>query len=102
MSLTDRQLADQIHAAITKIPAGSPDRFGDQKVYISALHHHTHTATGLALDQFKARLVDLNRQALITLARADYVAAMDPHRVQASHTHHYGSDFHFVLDPRHT
>jgi hypothetical protein len=99
--LTDTQLADKVLAAITKIPLGSPDRFGDQKVYISALHHHTRTATGLTLDQFKGRLVDLNRQQLITLARADYVSAMDPARVRASHTHHWGSDFHFVLDHRH-
>lgn len=78
------------------------DRFGDRKVFISTLHRRL-TETDprfrdMGLAEFKQQLLLANRQGLVTLARADYVLAMDYADVEASHVHDLGSDFHFVID----
>lgn len=94
---TAHELATTILLAIdtTELP-----RFGDRKVFISGLHAFVNEAWG-GIDRatFDRLLLDANRQGLVTLARADYVTAMDRDDVDASHIHDLGSDFHFVLDP---
>ncbi len=77
-------------------------RFGDRKVFISALwrqlrDHPICARMDLAL--FKAHLVDANRADLLALHRADLVAAMDPAEVEASQTHYGTATFHFVERP---
>jgi len=63
---------------------------------------------GASLEHFKAWLLRSLRitrdgtergASLIVLARADFVAAMDPRMVAASETVTDGATFHFVLDP---
>lgn len=97
--MTSDEFADAVRAAAAQEQDG---RFGDRKVFISALHRRLATADDrfrtLTLADFKTRLLEANVQRQLTLARADYVAAMDPDTVAASHIHDLGSDFHFVLD----
>lgn len=49
------------------------------------------------MPEFKARLVEANRDGLLTLSRADLVEVMDPARVTESETHYLNATFHFVL-----
>lgn len=74
-------------------------RFGDRKVFISALWRslRAHPAVApMSEDDFKARLVEANRAGLLTLHRADLVGAMDPREVAASETRYLNATFHFV------
>jgi hypothetical protein len=77
--------------------------FGDRKVFVSAVWNHLRSDprwSGLALAEFKARLVAAHRAGALTLARADLVAAMDPALVAASETAAEGASFHFIVrDP---
>lgn len=93
-ALSDQDLAAEVHAALRRV--GPDGRFGSRKVFISALWNAM--PGGMSLEQFKRRLVDLNRASLIELARADLVAAMDPELVQMSETSSLGSTYHFVVD----
>ncbi len=74
--------------------------FGDRKVFISAAWHalrqNPHWA-GLTLPDFKTRLLSAHRTGTIVLARADFVAAMDPALVAASETITDGASFHFIV-----
>jgi len=76
-------------------------RFG-RKVFISALWRQMKTHPrfdGMTLPQFQQRLVQAHRERLLTLARADLVAAMDPREVAESETDVDGiAQFHFVVD----
>jgi hypothetical protein len=74
--------------------------FGDRKVFISRVWdalRATPAWSGLALDDFKARLVSAHRKRELELARADLVAAMDPTLVSASETRTDGATFHFII-----
>jgi len=51
---------------------------------------------GASLDEFKEVLVDLHRKGLVTLSRADLVAAMDPKKVRRSETTDRNATYHFV------
>jgi hypothetical protein len=96
-------LSDEEFAAAVSRAARQPgvERLGDRKVCISVIHRdlteHDARFDGMTFDTFAGRLVEANRQRLLTLARADFVAAMDLAEVQRSHIHHLGSDFHFVV-----
>jgi hypothetical protein len=75
-------------------------RFGDRKVFVSAVWDELHKRpawAALALDDFKARLVAAHRAGELTLARADLVAAMDPALVAASEIAADGASFHFLV-----
>jgi hypothetical protein len=97
--LSDPELAKLVLDAAASETAG---RFGDRKIFVSGLHRRLTGAgeplASMTLDEFKRRLVRLNEQRLLTLARADYASAMDPDEVRASHIHDLNRDFHFVLD----
>lgn len=74
--------------------------FGDRKVFISTVWdtlRATPAWARLELDEFKARLVSAHRQRELELARADFVAAMDPALVAASETRTDGATFHFIV-----
>jgi hypothetical protein len=111
----DLEIANLVHRALAAVQGAG--RFGDRKVFIASLwatmlHIEAQTrgtlTDGMSLTQFKAWLVrglrltcdGTERGApLVVLARADFVAAMDPTMVAASETVTDGATFHFVLDP---
>lgn len=76
-----------------------PGRFGDRKVFVSALWRRVGRKLGLSLDEFKRWLASQHRAGKLQLARADLVAAMDPEVVASSQMHDRGAEFHFVVDP---
>lgn len=82
-------------------PDGRPaTRFGDRKVFISALWRSARDQlNGMSIEQFKKALLVAHRERLLTLARADLVSAMDSGAVAASRLSEGGADFHFVVDP---
>jgi len=111
----DLETANLAHRALAAVQGGG--RLGDRKVFIASLwatmlHIEAQTrgtlTDGVSLAQFKAWLLRglrLTRDGtergapLVVLARADFVAAMDPTMVATSETVTDGATFHFVLDP---
>jgi len=111
----DLEIANLVHRVLAAVQGAG--RFGDRKVFISSLwammlHIEAQTRStlpyGATLEHFKAWLLRglrLTRDGtqkgapLVVLARADFVAAMDPTMVAASETVTDGATFHFVLDP---
>lgn len=85
-------------------PGGKPKtRIGDRKIFISALWRAAFKdprVADMSYDDFKHALLDAHRQRLLTLARADLVAAMDDGAVAASELDADGAQFHFVIDPK--
>jgi hypothetical protein len=89
-------------ATVRALAAKSPPeaRFHDNKVFIVALWRATQdepSFPGLALPEFKQRLVEANSQNLLRMSRADMVSAMDPQLVTDSETTYLNATFHFVL-----
>lgn len=73
---------------------------GDRKVFVSAVWHELRRDppwSALTLDDFKARLVAAHRAGELVLARADFVAAMDPELVAASEITTDSASFHFIV-----
>jgi hypothetical protein len=111
----DLEIASLAHRALAAVQDAG--RFGDRKVFISALWAmmlRLDAETGdkltnaAALEDFKKWLLRSRRLTrngldqgapLVVLARADLVAAMDYQIVAASETLADGAEFHFVLDP---
>jgi len=92
----DAALARMVNDAAHRV--GPDGRYGARNVFIAALWEDLEPQLGATLEQFKRRLVALNRQLLITMARADMVDAMDPDLVARSEIESMGSHFHFVVD----
>lgn len=89
--------ANTVQAVAHTSPTG---RFGDNKVFISHLWRQLQDQPQIAplgLDGFKQRLVEANRENLLTLSRADLVQVMDPADVRESETAYLNAVFHFVL-----
>lgn len=82
--------------AIPSVPRSG--RYGERKVFIAALHDRVVDRLRLSPDEFKRLLIDMNRRRLITLARADLVAAMPADLLRRSEISDRGADFHFVID----
>jgi len=111
----DLEIASMVHRALAAVQ--ETGRFGDHKVFVSALwamvrHLDAEAGGGLTagctLDHFKSWLLggrhltcdgSDDEAPLIVLARADLVAAMDYTVVAASEIVADGATFHFVLDP---
>lgn len=102
-----RTFATNVNAELPYIKAGvgngAKGRFGDRKVFISALWRNLRKAPafkGMTLPEFKDRLVEAHGQRLLVLARADLVAAMDPEEVAESEwvDPSGGRSYHFVVD----
>ena len=75
-------------------------RIGDRKVFVAAVWDQLRRDprwSALALADFKARLVAAHRAGELVLARADFVAAMDPELVAASEIAIDGATFHFLI-----
>lgn len=90
-----------VREAIPQI--GAEGRFGDEKVFVSAIWQHLEDDGRLAewsLDRFKRWLVTANRDQLLDLARADAQGDMDSRLVEDSEIIDQGAAFHFVVDRR--
>lgn len=88
--------AQAVLAAAQATPTG---RFGKHKVFISEVWQTLQAQQPtwqLTLEAFKQRLVEANRQRLITLSRADLAYALDPDQVATSEITHLNSTFHFI------
>lgn len=103
--LSPNQFAGIVTAELPYVVAeagsgGKPrSRFG-RKVFISALWQQLKTHPrfeGMTLAEFKRRLIEAHRAQLLTLARADFVAAMDSRAVAESEAVTDGATFHFVV-----
>lgn len=91
--------------ALAAARASATGRFGDNKVFINHAWRQWAAEPGVPpmdLDTFKARLVEANREGLLTLSRADLVQAMNAEDVRESETHYLNGSYHFVLleEPR--
>ena len=94
-------LLQMVREAIPRV--GEEGRFGDEKVFVSALWHNMERDRrlgDLSFDRFKLWLVRANRDGWLVLVRADLVGAMDAKLVADSEIEDRGATFHFVLDPR--
>lgn len=73
-------------------------RFSGRKIFISDVHREVQRrGVEISLDDFKQELVRMHRDRNVVLARADFVAAMDPERVARSETRTDGATFHFLV-----
>jgi hypothetical protein len=91
-------LAAAVHAAAAA--AESRAVFDERNVYISAVWRALRgrpPVDRLDLDGFKRALVAAHRAGLVSLARADLVAVMDPAEVAASETISAEARYHFVV-----
>ncbi len=89
--------AARVLNAARSLPASG--RFGDNKVFIAHVWRKLRdelAVDGLALDPFKQRLVEANREGLVRLSRADLVEAMAPADVEESATAYENATFHFI------
>lgn len=93
--------------AVVKAAAAAEARavFDDRNVFISAVWRALHgrpPIDRMSLDGFKHALVAAHRAGLVSLARADLVAVMDPAEVAASETASGEARYHFVVreEPR--
>lgn len=89
--------ADEVRSAARAADHGV---FGERKVFISAVWDQLRRDgqwSSLSIADFKKRLLEARRAGAIELARADLVAAMDPHLVAASETLADGASFHFIV-----
>ncbi|HVX59183.1 MAG TPA: hypothetical protein VHC19_01230 [Pirellulales bacterium] len=89
--------AERVLNAAQRLPAES--RFGENKVFISHVWRQLRddaAIDGLALESFKRRLVEANREGLLRLSRADLIEAMAPNDVQESATAYENATFHFI------
>jgi len=91
-----RSPMEVVRDAVAKVRG--PGRFGDRKVFVSALWDRVGAELGMSLAEFKAWLVAQHRAGTLRLARADLVAAMDPKLVASSEIRIPGAEFHFVVD----
>jgi len=88
-----------VREAIPRI--GADGRFGDEKVFVSAIWQYLEDDGRLAdwsLDRFKRWLVKANSDQLLDLARADAQGDMDSRLVEESEIIDQGAAFHFVVD----
>jgi hypothetical protein len=92
------KFATAVDAAIARVPESG--RFGNRKVFVSAIWNAftLRGYAGLSLDDFKSQLIAAQRAQLLSLARADLVAAMPGAAVAASEIMHNGTTYHFVID----
>lgn len=71
--------------------------YGPQNVFIGRIYDTLKAKLGgMSLDQFKRKLVELNRDSKISLARADLVDAMDEKDVEDSEIKDMNASFHFI------
>jgi hypothetical protein len=74
-------------------------RFGEDKVFVAHVWRAVGSEAG-ELAAFKQRLLDANRERLLTLVRADLVSTMSPADVAESAIQDGPSEYHFVVRAR--
>lgn len=95
-----KNIATSFHETLSQIQ--DEGRFGDRKVFLSALKEKTFPRS--SPEYFSHLVTHLNKKGYIQLHRADLVGAMPRHHVAASeiNLHHGGmpvGQFHFISDP---
>lgn len=89
--------AERVNTAAGEVEEG---RFGDRKVFISALWRHLYPEpASMTLAAFKERLILANRRGLVRLHRADVVELMRPEDVRESEIQYLNATLHFVEIP---
>jgi hypothetical protein len=85
---------------VRRASAGSGVRqYGPEKVFIASVWEALASDPEIAAlgeQGFKDVLAEAHRRGLITLSRADLVAAMDPRDVAASEIRHHNATYHFI------
>jgi hypothetical protein len=74
-------------------------RYGPEKVFIASVWEALAGDAEIAAlgeQGFKDALAEAHRRGLVTLSRADLVAAMDPRDVAASEIRHHNATYHFI------
>lgn len=94
-SLVGKSALALVREAVHQI--GPEGRYGDQKVFISAVYRAVAPEIGMTMAEFKSWLLDRNRNNDLVLARADLVGAMDRSLVRDSEIEDRGATFHFIL-----
>jgi len=82
------------------LDGGARGRFGNRKVFIAAIRRELRATKYASLPRaaIDELLIRAHREGLLQLARADLVAAMDPHEVRDSEITYGGiATFHFVV-----
>ena len=100
MTVALADFAATVKEAIARVPDSG--RFGSRKVFVSSLWEALRDAERAHqnLDTFKEQLFAAHRAQLLSLARADLVAAMPPTMVARSQMEpDRGVTYHFVVDP---
>jgi len=75
-------------------------RVGDQ-VFVSEVYRRVGRDLGMTLPEFKAWLVEQNRQQHLALARMDLVDMVPERLVSDSEIQHLNAEFHLIHDPSH-
>jgi hypothetical protein len=89
--------ANTVKSVARTSPTG---RFGDNKVFINHVWRQVEDEprfAPLGLAGFKEKLVEANRENLLTLSRADLVQVMDLVDVRESETAYLNAVYHFIL-----
>ncbi len=95
-ALDTRRFAE---SALSSARRSSTGRFGDSLVFISHAYRQflvDNPDERTSIGDFKERLVEANREGLLSLSRADMAPAMDATDVQASETRYLTATFHFI------
>lgn len=91
--------AAAVHGAVARVGHSTALRFGVRKVFIAAVRDAlAGSGMTIAREDFAARLMDASRRGLLSLARADLVAAMPTASVAASEICDGRCEYHFVID----
>lgn len=94
------EFAQAVLDTIPRVGSAPNERFGSQKVFISALYRRmAKDGYNGGLDTFKQQLLAARRAGLLNLLRADLIGAMPGAAVDASETGAGSSAVHFVRDP---
>lgn len=93
---TAKEFAAEVLRVARHEPATA--RFGPNKAFVASVWEHIRGQEGFprTLKAFKDRLVEAHGQGLLTLSRADLVAAMDPELLRRSEIRYLNATFHFV------
>ena len=88
--------ANTVNAAARECRTG---RFGESKVFINHVWNSLKDEPmlrGFDLTRFKEKLIEANRDHLLTLTRADMAAHLNQRDVLESECHYFNSEFHFI------
>lgn len=91
--------APKVQKTFAEEVADATDRaqkFGQHKAFISSVYDNMPSSTRGSFEEFRNKLLAANKEAELSLSRADLVAAMDKKLVSDSLVSDGGAEFHFV------